>query len=116
MVRPLRLDAGRGDKTVQGYAVNILDLFFALRPENRPVVLDSEYHPRMRETCECEAKGLPEGWLCGKPECPRTKQAEDSLRNICLATAIPKESGVFSLPDNRSKLPDNWKIGDPFLG
>jgi hypothetical protein len=46
MVRPLRLDAWRGDQTVQGNAMNILDLFFALRPENRPVVLDSEYHPR----------------------------------------------------------------------
>jgi hypothetical protein len=46
MVRPLRLDAWWGDQTVQGYALNILDLFFALRPENRTVVLDSEYHPR----------------------------------------------------------------------
>jgi hypothetical protein len=45
MVQPLRLDAGRGDQTLQD-AVNIIDLFFALRPENRPVVLDSEYHPR----------------------------------------------------------------------
>lgn len=33
--------------------------------------------------CFCEnVSGLPRGWLCGKPECPRTKEAEKNLRHI----------------------------------
>jgi hypothetical protein len=75
MVRPLRLDAWRGDQTVQGYEVNILDLFFTLRPENRHAVLDSEYHPRSDrpsitvdgESPTTEMIKLPSDWNIGDP-------------------------------------------------
>jgi hypothetical protein len=59
---------------MQGYAVSILDLFFALRPENRPVVLDSEYHPRgdksrisMAKPTIIEPERLPVSWNIGDP-------------------------------------------------
>jgi hypothetical protein len=74
MVQPLRLDAGRGDQTLQD-AVNIIDLFFALRPENRPAVLDSEYHPRgEKPSIPDDGKSpitemikLPSDWNIGDP-------------------------------------------------
>jgi hypothetical protein len=60
---------------VQGNAVNILDLFFALRPENRPAVLDLEYIPRgERPLIPDDGKGpitemmkLPSDWNIGDP-------------------------------------------------
>jgi hypothetical protein len=75
MVRPLRLDAWRGDQTVQGYAVNILALFFALRPENRSAVLDLEYIPRGErpyipddgKSPTTEMMKLPSDWEIGDP-------------------------------------------------
>jgi hypothetical protein len=65
--------------------MNILDLFFALRPENRPLLLDSEYHPRMRQ----EPFGL-----------------ERSGLNTWPKSDYPREI--------QFKLPSGWKIGDPF--
>jgi hypothetical protein len=74
MVRPLWLDSWRGDQTVQGYAMNILDLFFALRPENRPAVLDSIYYPRGEKLsitavnhAITEPERLPVSWNIGDP-------------------------------------------------
>jgi hypothetical protein len=32
--------------------------------------------------CPCELRGLPEGYVCGDPECPRTKAANESLRKL----------------------------------
>lgn len=48
------------------------------------------YHRALRdlaeeiEHCTCVREGIPipEGWLCGKPDCPKTKRANTALRNI----------------------------------
>jgi hypothetical protein len=55
--------------------MNILDLFFALRPENRPVVLDSGYYPRgEKPSIPVDEKSptiginkLPINWNIGDP-------------------------------------------------
>jgi|HubBroStandDraft_6_1064221.scaffolds.fasta_scaffold00050_86 hypothetical protein len=54
--------------------MNILDLFFALRPENRPAVLDSEYIPRgeklrisVAKPTIIEPERLPVSWNIGDP-------------------------------------------------
>jgi hypothetical protein len=39
----------------------------------------------MTDKCDCEA-WIPEGYICGKPECPRTKKAEAALRRINIET------------------------------
>ena len=33
--------------------------------------------------CECEAHGIPEGYICGKPACPRTVEANKNLKKLC---------------------------------
>ena len=40
-------------------------------------------------TCECAAKGLPEGYICGKPDCPRVLWANARLRQIAEALFVP---------------------------
>lgn len=32
--------------------------------------------------CACEAQGLKEGYICGAPECHRTKEAEEAMRKV----------------------------------
>jgi len=34
------------------------------------------------QTCECAAKGIPEGYICGKPECPRMVNVNLMLASI----------------------------------
>lgn len=41
-------------------------------------------------TCECAAKGVPEGYICGKPDCPRVIAANEALRKLYEAMA-PEE-------------------------
>lgn len=105
MVQPLRLDAWWGDQTVQGYAVNILDLFFALRPENRPVVLDSEYIPRMKELTN------PSRGYMGRRLIPALGTSAGRLPSQA-ANVVRK--GRDSSERRHFELPSGWKIGDPF--
>jgi hypothetical protein len=45
----------------------------------------------MKPDCECE-DWLAHGWLCGKPECPRTIAAELLLRAIVSSLFDGKDS------------------------
>ena len=41
-------------------------------------------------TCECKAHGIPDGYMCGKPDCPRTIAAVESLSKLTDALGLPK--------------------------
>lgn len=58
----------------------------------------------MSETsdCLCERLGLPEGMVCGNPDCHRGIAAQDSLRRICMPSGMPVTE-TFKLPDFRDK-------------
>ena len=43
--------------------------------------------------CECAAKGIPEGYICGKPDCPRVVAANAMLVNIHQALYGDKDDG-----------------------
>lgn len=50
-------------------------------------------------TCECAKHGLPEGYICGKPDCPRTLAANESLAKITEALFGPKEEKDVDVVD-----------------
>jgi hypothetical protein len=52
----------------------------------------------MTEKCDCE-DWIPDGYLCGKPGCPRTVKFEDSLRE--LGKALAEKSDL----DSKTKSP-----------
>ena len=35
--------------------------------------------------CACEEKGIPDGYVCGDPSCPRTADAERAVKGIISA-------------------------------
>lgn len=35
-----------------------------------------------KEVCDCAARGVPEGYICGKPECPRVQAAAANMRKV----------------------------------
>jgi hypothetical protein len=60
--------------------------------------------------CRCEEeRGLEPGWLCGDPECYRTKAAEQNLRSLKGVFQDFPTSGEFKLPDLRNNPPIDWK-------
>ena len=50
--------------------------------------------------CECADKGIPEGYVCGKPNCPRVIKAEKGLKKISEVLCIQRGSSVARLPNS----------------
>lgn len=65
------------------------------------------------QNCECAVRGIPEEFICGSPDCPRTMKAINNLDLIAVSFPGPRREameGCFSLPDNR--YPCRWSQGD----
>lgn len=54
--------------------------------------------------CECADRGLPEGLLCGKPDCPRTVAAKKSLKTMLRALS---EASGYKMDPESAKTREN---------
>jgi hypothetical protein len=49
--------------------------------------------------CECSAKGVPEGYICGKPDCPRVLRAAAALEKLVSALFVGADDMVDEFDD-----------------
>lgn len=55
--------------------------------------IDTMTDKAIEASCECAARGFPEGFCCGKPGYPRAVKAEASIR--WLSDRLAPEPGVY---------------------